>query len=125
MSGHRGGQRIRGRLVTAGLVVAVVSVVPMSAVFADQPLDGTGPSSAGMPGTALVRQLLGWGFYLGLAACGMVILYGAATWAGFGSASSGRAVNGKTFVIAGLIGALIIGLVPTMVSLLFNAGTGG
>ena len=76
-----------------------------------------------MPGAALVRQILGWLSWLGLAACAAVIVYGAATWAGFGSASSGRAVHGKTYVIAGAVGALIIGLVPTLVRTLFRAGS--
>ena len=75
-----------------------------------------------MPGGPLVRQLLGWGMWLGLAACLVVTLYGAATWAGWGSASAGRAVHGKTYVIAGLIGAAIIGLAPTIVSMMFDAG---
>ena len=102
--------------------VSVFAVPPSSAVPADDPVSGAAPSSAGMPGVALVKSILGWGMWLGLAACALVIVYGAATWAGFGSASSGRAVHGKTYVMAGLIGALVIGLVPTAVSMLFQAG---
>ena len=93
-----------------------------SPAFADDPLGGASPSSAGMPGAALVRKILGWMSWLGLAACAASIIYGAATWAGFGSASSGRAVHGKTYVLAGAVGALIVGLVPTLVRTLFAAG---
>ena len=71
----------------------------------------------------MVTQILGWLMWLGLAACGAAILYGAASWRGWGSASSGRAVEGKTYVISGAIGALVIGLAPTVVKMLFDAGS--
>jgi hypothetical protein len=90
----------------------------------DDPLDSAAPSSRGMPGGDLVVTVLSWGMWLALAACGLAILYGAATWAGFGSASAGRAVHGKTYVFAGLIGAAVVGLAPTAVSMLFDAGSG-
>ncbi len=92
-------------------------------VSAEGPLDDASPSSAGLPGKELIRDVLSWGMYLGLGACGAAILFGGATWAGFGSASAGRAVHGKTYVIAGLIGAAVIGLAPTAVNMLFEAGS--
>ena len=61
----------------AGAVVALV-MSSGTALAQEQPLDGVSPSSTGMPGAALVRQLLSWGFWLGLAACGGAIIYGAA-----------------------------------------------
>ena len=65
------------------------------------PVAGSKPSSVGMPGAELVQDILGWGQWLGMAACAMVIIYGAATWHGFAGASAGRSVAGKTFVMAG------------------------
>ena len=70
----------------------------------------------------LVQDILGWGQWLGMAACAMVIIYGAATWHGFAGASAGRSVAGKTFVMAGGVGLLLIGLLPTIVKMLFSAG---
>jgi hypothetical protein len=94
---------------------------PVSTSDSD-PLAGSGPSSVGMPGVELVRSILGWGQWLGMAACALVIIYGAATWHGFGGASAGRSVAGKTFVMAGAVGLLLIGLLPTLVDKLFEAG---
>ena len=54
----------------------------------------------------------------------MAILYGAATWRGM-NGNSGRGVEGKMYVAAGAIGAMIIGLAPAIVSVLFDAGQAG
>lgn len=111
------------RPVVATLVVGVGTVMGATPAGAQEdPLDGTGPTSAGMPGAELVRDVLGWGQWLGLAACALVIIYGAATWHGFAGASAGRSVAGKTYVMAGAVGLLLIGLLPTIVSMLFDAG---
>lgn len=84
------------------------------------------PSTAGMPGDGLWQQVLGWvmqwGLWLSLAA----IVLGAGGW--WISASTGGyngAARGKQFVLGGAIGALVIGLGPTMVNLLFGLGRGG
>lgn len=102
-------------------LVLLAAVVPAGRVSAS-PMDDASPSSQGMPGGPQVVQFLSWGMWLGLAAAGAAIIYGAATWRGFGSASAGRAVEGKTYVIAGLVGAFVIGLAATAVNLMFAAG---
>lgn len=115
--------RALGRIV----LVAAAGVIVLSfgdTVLAQQtPLD-QGPSSVGLPGADFVRSLVGWGKWLGLAACGLVMIYGAATWAGFGSASAGRAVQGKTYVMGGVIGAAVIGLVAVVVPMMYQAAGG-
>jgi hypothetical protein len=78
-----------------------------------------------MPGAELVKDILGWGQWLGMAACALVIVYGAATWHGFAGASAGRSVAGKTYVMAGAVGLLLIGLLPDLVKLLYKAGENG
>jgi len=103
--------------VVAG-AATVWGAVPAGADPSD-PTKGVSPSSAGMPGGALVEQIIGWGMWLGLAACAAVIIYGAATWHGWGGASAGRSLAGKTFVLAGAAGLVIIGLVQTIVSTLY------
>lgn len=88
------------------------------------PLDDVSPSSEGLPGAALFTQILSWGFWLALGVCGLAILYGAATWRGM-NGNSGRGVEGKMYVAAGAIGAMVIGLAPTIVRVLFDAGQAG
>lgn len=82
------------------------------------------PSNAGLPGGALVTQVLGWGKWLGLAACVLAIVYGAATWRGMGG-NSGRGVEGKAYVGAGMVGAMLIGLAVIAVNTLYGAGAAG
>ena len=111
------------RAVAAAPVAAAVMFAATPA-FADtsDPVAGSKPSSTGLPGAALVQDILGWGQWLGMAACALVIIYGAATWHGFAGASAGRSVAGKTYVMAGGVGLLLIGLLPTIVKMLFTAG---
>jgi hypothetical protein len=119
---------LRNRVLSSVVMVVAVTAAAVAAggswAFAGDtdPVAGSGPSSSGMPGAALVQQILSWGQWLGMAACALVIIYGAATWHGFAGASAGRSVAGKTFVMAGAVGLLLIGLLPTMVSMLFGAG---
>ncbi len=120
-------RRVPGATGVRRLVLAVAVLAPWlfgaPAAAQDSPLDGASPSGSGMPARDLIRDVLSWGMYVGLGACGAAILFGGATWAGFGSASAGRAVHGKTYVIAGLIGAAVIGIAPTAVNMLFDAGS--
>ena len=88
------------------------------------PLDDVSPSSEGLPGAGLFTQILSWGFWLALGVCGLAILYGAATWRGM-NGNTGRGVEGKMYVAAGAIGAMVIGLAPTIVRVLFDAGRAG
>ena len=105
-------------LVTAGLFIGTPG--PASA----SPLDDVSPTSEGLPGAELFQNILGWAFWVALGVCGLVILYGAATWRGM-NGNSGRGVEGKMYVAAGAIGAMVIGLAPTIVSVLFDAGQAG
>jgi|CXWK01.1.fsa_nt_gi hypothetical protein len=106
------------------LMFATVILLPASAAFAD-PVNPT-PSTDGMPGAALWNQVLGWmmqwGLWLSLAA---IVLGAGGWWVSASTGSYGGASKGKQFVFGGAIGALIIGLGPTMVNLLFSAGQGG
>ena len=116
------------RLSTAAVMAfppltAAVLSSPQGHAWAS-PLDDVSPSSDGLPGAALFTQILSWGFWLALGVCGLAILYGAATWRGM-NGNSGRGVEGKMYVAAGAIGAMIIGLAPTIVSVLFDAGQAG
>jgi hypothetical protein len=116
--------RRRTRLL-ARVTMAVVATLGMAGPAGADPFV-VEPSTNGMPGADLWRQVLGWvmqwGLWLSLAA----IVLGAGGW--WISASTGGysgAARGKQFVLGGAIGALVIGLGPKIVNLLFAAGRGG
>ena len=106
------------------VVFAAAALLPASVAFAG-PVNPT-PSTDGMPGALLWNQVLGWmmqwGLWLSLAA---IVLGAGGWWVSASTGSYGGASKGKQFVLGGAIGALIIGLGPTMVNLLFSAGQGG
>ena len=114
----------------AGVAAAILPPLIAATVLASSdpveasPLDDVSPSSEGLPGAGLFTQILSWGFWLALGVCGLAILYGAATWRGM-NGNSGRGVEGKMYVAAGAIGAMVIGLAPTIVRVLFDAGQAG
>ena len=112
-----------GAVMLPPVAAGVVFASPARAAAAS-PFDDVSPSSDGLPGAGLFTQILSWGFWLALGVCGLAILYGAATWRGM-NGNSGRGVEGKMYVAAGAIGAMIIGLAPTIVSVLFDAGQAG
>ena len=80
------------------------------------------PSSEGMPGAALIEQLLGWAQMVALWGSVAALLVGAAI---YGLAreggSYGAAHRGRTLVMGGALGAILAGLAPTAVNLLFEA----
>ena len=121
---HQAARR-RGGIIAAFVppLIAATVFAPSDSVAAS-PLDDVSPSSDGLPGAALFTQILSWGFWLALGVCGLAILYGAATWRGM-NGNSGRGVEGKMYVAAGAIGAMVIGLAPTIVRVLFDAGQAG
>lgn len=121
--GERGGgcAGVLRRLLVALSVGAGVATVP-TRVSAQ--IDDTAPSNAGLPGAELVSQIMGWGKWVGLVVCILAIVYGAATWRGMGG-NTGRGVEGKMYVAAGAIGAMVIGLATIAVNTLYSAGNAG
>ena len=115
-----GGHRRRAAVSAAALFAAVVTLPGRA--FAQ--IDDTAPSNAGLPGGALIAQVIGWGKWVGLAVCVMAMVYGAATWRGMGG-NSGRGVEGKAYVGAGALGAMVIGLAVVAVNTLYSAGNAG
>jgi hypothetical protein len=83
------------------------------------------PSGSGIPGGTLLQQAINWLGQYGLWAClGAVLIggaiYGISTYAGNGYQGS----KGRTVALAGAAGAVIIGLGPSFVNLLFHAANG-
>lgn len=80
------------------------------------------PSTAGLPGASLFQEMLNWLSQAALWGALASLLIGAAIWglsqhAG-NSYSAGR---GRTLALAGVVGALLAGLAPTIVNTLFSA----
>ena len=121
-----GGSRSRrcvGAWAMTTLATAWVVLAGGDPVAAMPPLDNP-PSADGMPGAAFLGQLISWGKWVGLLACALAFIYGAATWRGWGSQSSARAADGKGWVVSGAIGAALIGLVGFVIPMVYTAASG-
>ena len=80
------------------------------------------PSTNGMPGAALIQQILNWGQMIALwgslgALLGGAAMYGLAREGG----AYGGASRGKTLALGGVVGAILAGVAPTAVNMLFTA----
>lgn len=82
------------------------------------------PTSAGMPGAALIQQLLDWTQMVALWSSLGALLVGAAL---YGLAREGgsysNASRGKALAIGGAVGAVLAGIAPTAINLLFKAAS--
>jgi hypothetical protein len=82
------------------------------------------PSSAGMPGAELIQQLLDWAQMVALWGSLAALLVGAAM---YGLAreggSYGGASRGKGLALGGVVGAVLAGLAPAAVNMLFQAAS--
>ena len=80
------------------------------------------PNSDGMPGADLIQKLLNWAQMIALWGSLGALLAGAAM---YGLAreggSYGGASRGKTLALGGVVGAIIAGVAPTAVNMLFQA----
>lgn len=80
------------------------------------------PTGNGAPGAAFVQNALNWlGQYALWASLAAVVLggmtYGFSTYAG----NTYRAAHGRTVALAGAVGAVIVGLGPSIINLLYGA----
>jgi hypothetical protein len=82
------------------------------------------PNSDGMPGADLIQQLLNWGQMLALWGSLAALLVGAAMYglAREGGSYSG-ASRGKSLALGGVVGAILAGLAPAAVNMLFQAAS--
>jgi hypothetical protein len=80
------------------------------------------PSADGMPGADLIQQLLNWGQMLALWGSLAAILGGAALYgmSREGGSYSG-AGRGKSLALGGVVGAILAGVAPAAVNMLFDA----
>lgn len=92
----------------------------------DEPTGGVHvtPSSQGMPGADLIQQLLNWAQMVALWGSLGALLAGAAIYGlARESGSYGAAHKGKTMALGGAVGAIMAGLAPTVVNMLFEAAS--
>jgi hypothetical protein len=76
----------------------------------------------GMPGAELIQQLLNWAQMLALWGSVGALLIGAAMYGlARESGSYSAASRGKSLVMGGVFGAILAGLAPTAVNMLFQA----
>ncbi len=82
------------------------------------------PNSTGMPGADLIQRLLNWSQMLALWGSLGALLIGAAM---YGLAreggSYGGASRGKALAMGGVVGAILAGVAPTAVNMLFVAAS--
>lgn len=82
------------------------------------------PNSDGMPGADLIQRLLNWAQMLALWGSLGALLIGAAM---YGLAreggSYGGASRGKALAMGGIVGAILAGVAPTAVNMLFEAAS--
>ncbi|HWL41548.1 MAG TPA: hypothetical protein VNQ73_01295 [Ilumatobacter sp.] len=82
------------------------------------------PTSEGLPGAELIQKLLNWSQMIALWGSLAALLVGAAM---YGLAreggSYGAASRGKSLAMGGVIGAILAGLAPTVVNMLFDAAS--
>jgi len=82
------------------------------------------PNSTGMPGADLVQKLLNWSQMIALWGSLAALLVGAAL---YGLAREGgsyaNASRGKGLAIGGVVGAILAGVAPTAVNMLFQAAS--
>jgi hypothetical protein len=80
------------------------------------------PDASGMPGADLIQQLLNWGQMIALWGSLGALLVGASM---YGLAreggSYGGASRGKSLAMGGVVGAILAGVAPTAVNMLFQA----
>lgn len=80
------------------------------------------PSSEGMPGAQLIQKLLDWTQMAALWGSVAALLVGAAIYGlSREGGSYGSASKGKSLAMGGLVGAILAGVAPTAVNLLFTA----
>jgi hypothetical protein len=85
----------------------------------------THPDPTGLPGGTTLQHLLNGLVFVGLLSCVAGVVVGGATWfLGSQAGNFTAAVGGRRAVLAGMVGALVIGAAAAIVNFFFTAGSG-
>src|SRR5438105_14483704 len=110
-SGERSGSPRTGNTKDAEMLRVIAQAPPPVSV---------NPDATGMPGAALIQQILGWLSQVALWGSLASILIGAAIYGlGQNTGSYANAYRGKQLVAAGAVGAVLAGLAPAAGNMLF------
>ncbi len=86
----------------------------------------TVPAADGsFPGGAIIGKLLGYGRYLVLALGVGAVFYGGGSWAWSKNGNAAAAGNGRTWVVGGIIAALLAGVGPIIINQLYSGALAG
>jgi hypothetical protein len=84
----------------------------------------THPDPSGLPGGAALQHLLNGLVFVGLLSCVAAVVVGGATWfVGSQAGNFTAAIGGRRAVLAGMVGALVIGAAAAIVNFFFSAGS--
>jgi hypothetical protein len=100
--------------------------VPSSLLLASRlPADvSTHPDPSGLPGGTALQHLLNGLVFVGLLSCVAGVVIGGATWfVGSQGGNFTAAIGGRRAVLAGIVGALVIGAAAAIVNFFFSAGS--
>ena len=82
------------------------------------------PNSTGMPGADLIQRLLNWSQMLALwGSLGALLIGAAMDGLAREGGSYGGASRGKALAMGGVVGAILAGVAPTAVNMLFEAAS--
>src|SRR6266540_2738565 len=111
--------RVR-RAVAATMVAAAAVVLVAAPVAAQEPPDPA--PDAGIPGSGLITELLGWLKFGALAsAVAGLLIGGIATGFGYSSSHYGSSAAGRNWLMGGLAAAVIAGLAHSIAIALYRA----
>ena len=83
----------------------------------------TRPDPNGLPGGAALQKLLNGLVFLGLLGCVAAVVAGGATWfVGSQAGNFSASMGGRRAVLAGMVGALVIGAAAAIVNFFFGVG---
>lgn len=121
--GHK--LRTVGHMLGTGAAAFAMHVTP--ALAQQEPAPGEGlvpnpPPDAGIPGSELISEMLGWLKYAALAAAVAGLLLGAiALGVGYSGANYGASASGRRWLLGGLGAAVLAGLAHTIATTLYEA----
>jgi hypothetical protein len=82
------------------------------------------PDPGGLPGGPQLQKLLDGLVFFGLLGCVATVVVGGATWfVGSQAGNYAAAMGGRRAVLAGVVGALVIGAAAALVNFFFHAGS--
>jgi hypothetical protein len=93
----------------------------LNSILAQGPV--VGPPDSTFPGGAILLKLLAYARYIVLALAIGSVFYGGGSWAWSKNGNAAAAGNGRTWVVGGIIGALLAGVGPTIINELFTSAS--